>query len=143
VYQSKRLIGTDEGVLVCEGIGNRSHSAIGMGAFLVFQECDTLCRYRCHLRGASKVVSRIERRMGKCCTVDGTGIRPDDNDKGSQRSDGVGARSLYIRRSTASCLASSPIWSHCPLEVDKRPGQTTEKLYSNREQKDFFILKAI
>jgi hypothetical protein len=35
--QSKRLMSTDESVLVGEGVGNSSHSSVGKGAFLVIE----------------------------------------------------------------------------------------------------------
>ena len=40
--QSKRSVSTDKRVLVCEGIGNRSHSTVGIGAFLILQERNAL-----------------------------------------------------------------------------------------------------
>jgi len=37
VDQSKRLMSTDESVLVSESVGNSSHSSVGIGAFLVIE----------------------------------------------------------------------------------------------------------
>lgn len=36
--QSKRPVSTDESVLVSEGVGNSSHSSVGIGAFLVIEQ---------------------------------------------------------------------------------------------------------
>jgi len=38
VNQSKRLVSTNESVLVSESLCNRSHSSIGIGAFLVIEQ---------------------------------------------------------------------------------------------------------
>jgi len=43
VYQSKRLVSTNESVLVSESLCNRSHSSIGIGAFLVIEQGHALC----------------------------------------------------------------------------------------------------